>query len=64
MAWSWIRTHQLMACASLQCLLFVITFKRGRRVLGGAARTADLLGNMSAWSLSVVPVRLSCALLD
>ena len=42
----------------------VIIFKRGRRVLGGAARTADLLWNMSAWSLSVVPVRLSCALLD
>ena len=40
----------------------VITFKRGRRVLGGAARTADLLWNMSAWSLSVVPVRGSVVL--
>ena len=45
-------------------LINVLKFKRGRRVLGGAARTADLLWNMSAWSLSVVPVRLSCALLD
>ena len=48
----------------LYCWYYVITFKRGRRVLDGAARTADLLWNMSAWSLSVVPVRLSCALLD
>ena len=30
---------------------YVITFKRGRRVLGGAARTADLL-----WNVSVVLV--------
>ena len=57
-------TSSLSMPSTTYCVNNVITFKRGRRVLGGAARTADLLWNMSAWSLSVVPVRLSCALLD